>query len=214
MSEYPSYLIHYGIQGQKWGVRRFQNDDGTYTDEGLLRRKDQKFFVKEQKKVNRKFDKLTDKIQARTNAGKRVSDRKIQKALDLGTKHRALDYISQNPRAYLKARGLNKASKARNAVGVASGATATALGAAWVADPYANSGDGAQLVTYGVSGIATSIAQRKVEKMFLNNWMNRQYGKVLEESRNLTLKDLESHGIKFKNKNTHEVTSKKVKILK
>ena len=51
MSEYPSYLIHYGIEGQKWGVRRFQNEDGTYTDEGLLRRKDQKYFVKEQRKI-------------------------------------------------------------------------------------------------------------------------------------------------------------------
>ena len=62
MSEqiYPSYLIHYGIEGQKWGVRRFQNEDGTYTDSGLLRRKEQQHFVKEQKKVNRKFDKLTE----------------------------------------------------------------------------------------------------------------------------------------------------------
>lgn len=34
MSEYPSYLIHYGIQGQKWGVRRFQNEDGSLTPEG------------------------------------------------------------------------------------------------------------------------------------------------------------------------------------
>ena len=39
MSEYPSYLIHYGIPGQKWGVRRFQNEDGTYTSEGLERRR-------------------------------------------------------------------------------------------------------------------------------------------------------------------------------
>jgi len=28
------YLTHYGISGQKWGVRRFQNDDGTLTPEG------------------------------------------------------------------------------------------------------------------------------------------------------------------------------------
>ncbi len=216
MSEqnYPSYLIHYGIEGQKWGVRRFQNEDGTYTDEGLLRRKDQKYFVKEQRKINKKFDKLTDKIQARTNAGKRVSDRKIQKALDLGTKHRALDYISQNPRAYLQARGLNKASKAKNAVGVTSGAIVTGVGAHMVASPYEISGDGAQLITYGASGITSSIAQRKVEKMFLDKWMQRQYGEALNKSRNLTLKDLESHGIKFKNKNTHEVTNKKVKLLK
>lgn len=31
-------LIHYGIKGQKWGVRRYQNPDGTYTDLGKKRR--------------------------------------------------------------------------------------------------------------------------------------------------------------------------------
>ena len=36
--EYPTYLIHYGIPGQKWYQRRFQNEDGTYTKEGLERR--------------------------------------------------------------------------------------------------------------------------------------------------------------------------------
>lgn len=39
MREYPTYLIHYGIQGQKWYERRFQNEDGTYTEEGLERRR-------------------------------------------------------------------------------------------------------------------------------------------------------------------------------
>lgn len=34
MAEYPSYLIHYGIPGQKWGVRRWQNEDGSLTPEG------------------------------------------------------------------------------------------------------------------------------------------------------------------------------------
>lgn len=37
MAEYPTYLIHYGIQGQKWGVRRFQNEDGSLTPEGIER---------------------------------------------------------------------------------------------------------------------------------------------------------------------------------
>ena len=30
-------LYHHGIKGQKWGVRRFQNDDGTLTEEGKAR---------------------------------------------------------------------------------------------------------------------------------------------------------------------------------
>ena len=31
------YLQHYGILGQRWGVRRFQNEDGSYTEEGKRR---------------------------------------------------------------------------------------------------------------------------------------------------------------------------------
>ena len=32
-------LYHYGIKGQKWGVRRYQNEDGTYTETGKKRRR-------------------------------------------------------------------------------------------------------------------------------------------------------------------------------
>lgn len=32
-------LKHYGILGMKWGVRRYQNADGTYTSSGKRRRK-------------------------------------------------------------------------------------------------------------------------------------------------------------------------------
>ena len=32
-----TYLMHHGIKGQKWGVRRFQNEDGTLTTAGKER---------------------------------------------------------------------------------------------------------------------------------------------------------------------------------
>lgn len=32
-----NYLAHYGIKGQKWGVRRYQNSDRTWTAEGKIR---------------------------------------------------------------------------------------------------------------------------------------------------------------------------------
>lgn len=34
---YYNELCHYGIKGQKWGVRRFQNKDGTLTSKGKKR---------------------------------------------------------------------------------------------------------------------------------------------------------------------------------
>ena len=36
MYNYPTYLIHFGIQGQKWHVRRWQNEDGSLTPEGYI----------------------------------------------------------------------------------------------------------------------------------------------------------------------------------
>ena len=30
-------LYHHGIKGQKWGIRRYQNDDGTLTEAGKER---------------------------------------------------------------------------------------------------------------------------------------------------------------------------------
>lgn len=32
-----NYLAHHGIKGQQWGIRRFQNEDGTLTEEGKAR---------------------------------------------------------------------------------------------------------------------------------------------------------------------------------
>ena len=34
---YPNELYHYGIKGQKWGIRRFQNPDGSLTNAGRKR---------------------------------------------------------------------------------------------------------------------------------------------------------------------------------
>lgn len=37
LKDNSAYLQHHGIQGQKWGVRRYQYDDGSLTPEGKLR---------------------------------------------------------------------------------------------------------------------------------------------------------------------------------
>lgn len=47
-----TYLMHYGIKGQKWGIRRYQNEDGSYTEEGKRRYKGIKGFFKKGFDIN------------------------------------------------------------------------------------------------------------------------------------------------------------------
>ena len=36
---YANELYHHGVEGMKWGIRRYQNEDGTLTEEGKKRYK-------------------------------------------------------------------------------------------------------------------------------------------------------------------------------
>ena len=56
------YLVHHGILGQKWGVRRYQNPDGTLTSEGKLRyNKNVKVVKFDPKKANNIYKTFTSK---------------------------------------------------------------------------------------------------------------------------------------------------------
>jgi len=52
---YESELYHHGIKGQKWGVRRFQNPDGTLTAAGKRRN-----IVEARKNLNAEKSKLSE----------------------------------------------------------------------------------------------------------------------------------------------------------
>ena len=54
---YPNYICHHGIKGMKWGVRRYQNEDGSLTAAGKKRAA--KSMVKSYRK-SRKTDPKTD----------------------------------------------------------------------------------------------------------------------------------------------------------
>lgn len=50
--EYSSELYHWGIRGMRWGVRRYQNEDGSLTEAG------QKRYNKLQDKTNKSIEKI------------------------------------------------------------------------------------------------------------------------------------------------------------
>ncbi len=60
---YESELYHHGILGQKWGVRRYQNYDGSLTEAGKrrLEKKDTKWAQKNSEKITTKATKSASK---------------------------------------------------------------------------------------------------------------------------------------------------------
>lgn len=199
MSEYPSYLIHYGIEGQKWGVKRFQNEDGTYTSEGLERRRKliengasrkeirkatkegkkelryNKDLRKKQEKAGKKFDKTTEKILSKNSGSdfdgynSNISKRKYDKAVKLGTEFRAADYIAKDPKMYYEIKKADE--RARNSQVLALGTTL--LGAA-----------------------AIGIGAGKFSTINVKKAMKDAYAYAYEQAKNETIADLEKHGIK------------------
>ena len=45
-----TWIAHHGIKGQKWGVRRYQNPDGTLTEAGKRRYSLDKVNAKDEQK--------------------------------------------------------------------------------------------------------------------------------------------------------------------
>lgn len=57
---YQNELYHHGVKGQKWGVRRWQNKDGSLTEEGIYRYRAIK-AAKTKKDMDRLYNTLSKK---------------------------------------------------------------------------------------------------------------------------------------------------------
>lgn len=78
-------LMHHGIRGQKWGVRRYQNSDGSLTKAGKKRYLTEENFERVQlAKVNAKYAKAKAKADVRTQAQIDKINAKAEKAASRG----------------------------------------------------------------------------------------------------------------------------------
>ena len=94
------FLAHHGIKGQKWGVRRYQNSDGSYTNAGKIRYRSTSISSaiarRQNEKVDKGFKKWKEGASNRDNAiaaGKKKNDALIAYKSGKGTRK---DYKASN----------------------------------------------------------------------------------------------------------------------
>ncbi len=83
-------LYHHGVLGQKWGIRRYQNYDGTYTQAGLKRYNKSKEIYEKRKSEYKELK----KDRSVSNYDKKYAKAKIKEAkrqMNKDYKHLALD---------------------------------------------------------------------------------------------------------------------------
>ena len=93
--QYEDYLSHHGILGQKWGVRRYQNSDGTLTSAGKKRLSSKKEPSKAQT-----YKEKTEAYKSRMKQIKTMSDQELSNRLsrlEKEKKVRELDYEETYP---------------------------------------------------------------------------------------------------------------------
>ena len=137
-NEYELYLQHHGVKGMKWGVRRYQNADGSLTPAGKKRQ--EKADFKADLKTYRKADKgVSDALYNLSRTHMKGQKENRDAAIEAVTKlHDAKTGIaSKKGEAYLK-RVMDKSRKVDDAVTVAvvAGLSATAAGLMYLKAHY------------------------------------------------------------------------------
>lgn len=128
-------LSHYGVLGMRWGVRRYQNIDGSLTERGKDHR--EAYVKREQRRLNKLYDREGRRYDRKIARAEKKGDTeraaylKKRKADAEATRKSTNDYISKMTWDQIKAdeaadmADLKKAAKTAGAVGLGAAGVAT-----------------------------------------------------------------------------------------
>lgn len=165
-------LYHHGIKGQKWGIRRYQNEDGTLTPAGEKRygrgiKGDIRRVKDARKTAFKELDKYEKDYISKGNIDQKIDEDGYIKRTnriyeETEEKARRLSGMDKNRYDFANAADEQRRAKAIRGIGIGMGAVSTAL--AGVGGVLALKGDsdevmnaGSALFLGGVAGVNASL---------------------------------------------------------
>ena len=176
MNEYELY--HHGVKGMKWGVRRYQNKDGSLTDKGI-KRYAKKGYAQDSLNSNKTIaGKIYDKY---TGAHKMHADAIYETSSKKKNRERAEQYLRDKE----KEKNNKTPAKKKAAKLAAKGATAAAgaaskIGLAYMTDQIFYGGAGTAACKEAIRGIgmATITAFTMARGGYDIKWYDKQGRRV------------------------------------
>ena len=94
-------LYHHGVKGQRWGIRRYQNKDGSLTPQGKIR------YGAVYKKGSKPSTSSSESSKSKTKPVSEMSDQELQAAIN--RKRLEAEYARLNPKQVSKGQKFAKA---------------------------------------------------------------------------------------------------------
>lgn len=163
---YNDSLAHHGILGQKWGIRRYQNYDGSYTQAGMKR------YNKSLEEYNKKDESYKEAKKAyKAGTGteadmvnKKVARKQAKKQLDKDYKHLKQDKLGdQGKKLYAEGHTITSDSYVTGKIMSAAGTAA--VGAKYLNQLGVISNKEAKAIMYGSAAVAgAAFAKEMVDR--------------------------------------------------